>query len=122
MSAYFETMWNSMEFIAKLKKCSCSRLAINGGLDPTAFNRSKRRTKYGQEHWISFGSLIHALSGTNMTLVDFAVIYQILYISNTVPAPEHVQKIISDINALLQQHIDNMQQNNLSPNTQALAR
>lgn len=105
MSAHF-ALWGSIDFIAKMKHCSCSRLAINGNLDPTAFNKSKRYTKYGQEHWISFNSLINALDGTNMNMVEFAVIYQILYTKKYIPEPEHVQNIITDINNLLQQHMD----------------
>lgn len=109
MSAHL-ALWSSIDFVAKLKKCSCSRLAINGNLDPTAFNKSKRRSKHGQEHWISFGSLIRALNGTNVSLIEFAIIYQILYTYKTIPDPDHVQKIMSDVNKLIKQRVENAPQ------------
>ncbi|MDE5616078.1 MAG: hypothetical protein K2I81_04585 [Alphaproteobacteria bacterium] len=110
MSAYFETMWSSIDFIAKIKKSSCSRLAINGRLDPTTFNKSKRYTKYGQEHWLSFGSIVSTLHGTNMTMVDFAVIYQILHMFPRFSEPEQMQEIINDIKNRLQSHMDTISQ------------
>jgi len=108
MPSHFDTMWGSLDFIARLKKCSCSRLAINGGLDPTAFNKSKRRTKYGQEHWMSFGSLVNTLQGTDMTMIDFAVIYQILQMSHSAIETERMREIMSEIGAIIQKHIDNL--------------
>jgi len=108
MPSHFEAMWASLDYIARLKKCSCSRLAINGGLDPTAFNKSKRRTKYGQEHWMSFGSLVNTLRGTDMTMIDFAVIYQILQMSQKSIETEQMKEIMSEIGTIMQKHIDSL--------------
>jgi len=105
MLSSFDAMWDSLDFIAKLQKSSCSRLAINGGLDPTAFNKSKRRTKYGQEHWMSFGSLVNTLQGTNMTMIDFAVIYQMLQMAQCKIETECMQKIMAEVDAVMQKHI-----------------
>ncbi len=106
MPSSFDAMWGSLDFIAKLQQCSCSRLAVNGGLDPTTFNKSKRRTKYGQEHWMSFGSLVNTLRGTNMTLIDFAVIYHILQMSQVTIQTEQMQKIMTEVDAIMRKHID----------------
>ena len=46
-------MWKSMDYLAQKMKISCSRLAKNGGLDATTFNKSKRKSKYGQLRWLS---------------------------------------------------------------------
>jgi len=108
MSLQFNAMWLGIEFIAKLKKCSCSRLAINGGLDATLFNKSKRYTKYGQEHWMSFGSLINVLQGVDMSLVEFAIIYQVLYNYPAFSNSDEIKEIIDDMNARLQAHIDKL--------------
>lgn len=113
MSAHF-ALWGSIDFIAKLRSCSCSKIARKGNLDPTAFNKSKRTTKYGK-HWISFNSLVRALDGANMNLVEFAVIYQILYTYKTIPEPKHVQKIIAEIDGLLQHHMETIPKIGLIP-------
>ncbi|MBD5400697.1 hypothetical protein HDR61_03055 [bacterium] len=110
MHNHFTTLWDSLEFIAKLKQCSCSRLAVRGGLNSTTFNRSKRTSNYNQEHWISVNSLIKVLNGANMSMLEFGVIYHIIYKTRTSPKQEHVQKAISDINTLMQQHIDGITQ------------
>lgn len=106
MTAYFEALWDSIDFVARLRKCSCSRLAVNGGLDPTAFNKSKRRTQYGQPHWLSFGTLMGALNGTKMSLVEFAVIYHILFIYPQFAQTDKAQEVIDAVNALLQHYVD----------------
>ena len=108
MIRQFNTLWGSMEFIALLKKCSCSRLAIQGGLDATTFNKSKRRTKYGQPHWMSVGTLISTLEGAQMTILDFAVIYQMLYMVQPKIEPDQMRDIMLEIRTNLQTHIDRL--------------
>lgn len=110
MQNHFTTLWSSLEFVAKIKGCSCSRLAIQGGLNSTTFNKSKRTSSYNQQHWISVNSLIKVLNGANMSMLDFAIIYHIIYTTQTNPKQEYVQNAIGDINTLLQQHIDGIKQ------------
>lgn len=102
MSVHREPFWNSIEFIAVLRKCSCSRLAINGGMDATTFNKSKRYSKYGQTRWLSVGSLIRTLSGAGMTLLDFAVVYHVLCRCPKFSHPDQMKRIIQDVNSALQ--------------------
>ena len=108
MLKHFKTLWNSLEFVAAIQKCSCSKLAVNGTLDSTIFNKSKRYSKYGQPRWISFGTLVQTLNGNEMSMLDFAVIYEILYIVQTNIDPQVMQKIMSDVDTLLKHHIDKL--------------
>lgn len=103
------TMWNTFEFTAKLNGCSCSRLAINGGLNATTFNRCKRITESG-DHFLSFGTIIKTLRGSNMNLVEFSVIYEVLDTYPNFNNTDKMREILTDMNTHLRHHIENLRQ------------
>jgi hypothetical protein len=76
LDKYHSALWTTVNHIAEQNRISCSRLAIICGLDSTAFNVSKRKSKYGQLRWLSGDSLVKIIRTTNMTPVQFAEIYQ----------------------------------------------
>jgi len=102
-----DTMWDTIVFTAKLKNWSCSRLAINGGMNSTSFNKNKWSTNHG-EHWLSFKSITKAMHGSQMTILDFSVIYQILYVFPKFDDTQQMREIMTDMNNQLQRHIDNI--------------
>ena len=65
-------MWNAIDLFANAQNMTCSGLARRSGLDPTAFNRSKRFSKFGQPRWPSTQSIAKILSATNKEFADFA--------------------------------------------------
>ena len=65
-------IWDAIDSFASAHKMSSSGLARAGGLDATAFNHSKRWTRYGKEHWPSMQSIAKILTSTNSDLKDFA--------------------------------------------------
>ncbi len=64
-------IWNAIDQLAASRGISCSALAKLSGLDATAFNKSKRLTSVGKEHWPSTYSIYKILRATNTTLQDF---------------------------------------------------
>ena len=50
-------VWAAIDKIAAQMGLSSSGLAKACGLDPTAFNKSKRISKYGKPHWPSGNTL-----------------------------------------------------------------
>jgi len=82
-------------------------MAINGGLDPTTFNRSKRTTNFG-EHFISSGSLLKAFYGSKSNMLEFGVIFHILYAFPNFKNTEQLQEIITDVNNTIQRHFENI--------------
>ncbi len=76
MQKQYDAMWNSIEYIARSKNLSCSGLAQSGGLDPTTFNKSKRRSKYGQPRWLSMETIFKILTSTHTRFLDYAIILQ----------------------------------------------
>ena len=70
----YNDIWNAIDEIAKEQNISPSRLAIICGLDPTAFNKCKRKDSSGREHLPSFASVVKVLNKTNMSMTDFGVI------------------------------------------------
>ena len=50
---------------------SVSGLARRSGLDPTTFNKSKRITKEGKQHWPSMESVSKVLAATGDSLAEF---------------------------------------------------
>ena len=73
---YNIALWNIINRIAEQTGQSCSGLAIACGLDSTAFNKCKRQSRYGQPRWLSSETIAKILSGTNMTLSQFAQIME----------------------------------------------
>ncbi len=69
-------IWNAIETIARMNGLSPSGLAKEAGLDPTAFNKSKRKSPNGKERWPTTQSIAKILSVTNMGMGRFAEIMQ----------------------------------------------
>lgn len=69
-----EWIWNAIDALARHKELSSSALARLAGLDPTAFNPSKRFTPEGRPRWPSTESISKILSATNFTLDEFTAL------------------------------------------------
>ncbi len=65
-------IWNGIDLLAKKLGLSPSALARRAGLDPTAFNPSKRFTNLKKERWLSTETLSKVLEVTKTSLVEFA--------------------------------------------------
>lgn len=65
-------IWAALDQLAANHNLSPSGLARLAGLDPTAFNRSKRVTGEGRLRWPSTESLAKVLDATGTSLNDFA--------------------------------------------------
>ncbi|MGE4313039.1 MAG: hypothetical protein AB7E85_02045 [Pseudobdellovibrionaceae bacterium] len=63
-------IWAAIDRLAKSNNLSTSGLARKAGLDPTAFNRSKRVTPDGKPRWPSTESIAKILAVTESTLTD----------------------------------------------------
>ena len=68
--SYFE-IWTGIDRLAESLGLSPSGLAIRAGLDPTAFNKSKRVGPDGRKRWLSMESLNKVLEATQTSFVDF---------------------------------------------------
>lgn len=66
-----EVLWDFIEALAFENNVSVSRLAINAGLDNTAFNVSKRRRRDGGPHWISSQAMALVLASVNMSMEEY---------------------------------------------------
>ncbi len=69
-----EDVWRALDTLAAEKGLSPSGLARAAGLDPTAFNRSKRATPHGRLRWPSTESLSRVLAATGATLENFTAL------------------------------------------------
>ncbi len=65
-----ERIWSALDALAREHALSASGLARRAGLDPTAFNKSKRRSADGRARWPSTESLAKVLDATGATLED----------------------------------------------------
>ncbi len=66
-----ENVWAAIDALARINGMSVSALARGAGLDPTAFNKSKRRSADGRPRWPSTESLSRVLEATGCTLGEF---------------------------------------------------
>jgi phage repressor protein C with HTH and peptisase S24 domain len=66
-----QTIWEGIDAIARRHGLSPSALAKLAGLDPTAFNPSKRISKDGRERWPSTESIAKILEATGETFDAF---------------------------------------------------
>jgi phage repressor protein C with HTH and peptisase S24 domain len=66
-----QSIWEGIDAIARRHGLSPSALAKLAGLDPTAFNPSKRVSKDGRERWPSTESISKILEATGETFESF---------------------------------------------------
>jgi phage repressor protein C with HTH and peptisase S24 domain len=67
-------IWQAIDKLAERNGLSASGLARRAGLDPTAFNKSKRDNADGSPRWLSTESLSKALGAVGATIEDFAAL------------------------------------------------
>jgi phage repressor protein C with HTH and peptisase S24 domain len=67
-------LWKAVDMLAERHGLSSSGLARRAGLDPTAFNKSKRVAADGSPRWLSTESLMKALMSVGASLEDFAAL------------------------------------------------
>lgn len=65
-------IWSAIDLLAKNAQLTPSGLARRAGLDPTAFNKSKRFAADGRPRWPSTESLAKILEVTSTDIVTFA--------------------------------------------------
>jgi phage repressor protein C with HTH and peptisase S24 domain len=66
-----ESVWGAIDALASRNGLSPSGLAKRAGLDPTAFNPSKRHGNDGRPRWPSTESIAKILAATGETLENF---------------------------------------------------
>lgn len=69
-------IWGAIDALAERHKLSPSGLARRAGLDPTAFNKSKRQAGDGRFRWPSTESLSKVLDATGTSLNEFLGLVQ----------------------------------------------
>jgi phage repressor protein C with HTH and peptisase S24 domain len=67
-------IWKAVDALAARNGLSPSGLAKRAGLDPTAFNKSKRVQSDGSPRWLSTESLARVLQSVGASLEDFAAL------------------------------------------------
>lgn len=67
-------IWKAVDTLAERNGLSTSGLARRAGLDPTAFNKSKRAASDGSPRWLSTESLAKVLEAVGASLEDFAAL------------------------------------------------
>ena len=69
-----DRIWSAIDALAHRYGLSASGLAKQSGLDPTAFNKSKRSTGDGRPRWPTTESIAKVLEATGATLEDFTTL------------------------------------------------
>lgn len=69
-------LWSGIDQLARRHGLSASGLAKAAGLDPTAFNKSKRITAEGRPRWPSTESLARVLDATGASLDEFSLLVE----------------------------------------------
>ena len=69
-----DRIWSAIDALAQRYGLSASGLAKRSGLDPTAFNKSKRMTRDGRPRWPTTESIAKVLEATGATLHDFSTL------------------------------------------------
>lgn len=72
-----DDIWIAIDRLAGSAGYSTSGLAKKAGLDPTAFNKSKRMSPEGKPRWPSTESLAKILAVTNVTMTDFITLIEV---------------------------------------------
>jgi phage repressor protein C with HTH and peptisase S24 domain len=67
-----DRVWTAIDALARRYGLSPSGLAKRAGLDPTAFNRSKRVTAGGRKRWPTTESIARVLEATGASVEDFS--------------------------------------------------
>ncbi|MGE0765598.1 MAG: helix-turn-helix transcriptional regulator [Hyphomicrobiaceae bacterium] len=67
-------IWSAIDALASRNGLTASGLARLAGLDPTAFNRSKRLTPEGRPRWPNTESIAKVLKATGTALGEFATL------------------------------------------------
>ena len=67
-------LWSAIDQLARSNGYSASGLAKKAGLDPTSFNKSKRKAPDGKPRWPSTESLSKVLAATDCTMSDFTAL------------------------------------------------
>jgi phage repressor protein C with HTH and peptisase S24 domain len=67
-------VWSAIDALAQRYGLSASGLAKRAGLDPTAFNKSKRVTGEGRLRWPTTESIAKVLEATGATFDDFTAL------------------------------------------------
>lgn len=83
-------IWAAIDALARRQGLSLSALARSAGLDPTAFNPSKRRSPDGKPRWPSTESLAKILAATGTTADAFA---DLMRGGHGLPAPQRIPLI-----------------------------
>ena len=66
-----DRIWSALDALAERQGLTASGLARRAGLDPTAFNKSKRSGADGRDRWPSTESLAKVLDATGASLEEF---------------------------------------------------
>ena len=82
-------VWTAIDALAHQHSLTPSALAKKAGLDPTTFNKSKRRTADGRLRWPSTESLAKCLAATGATIDEF-----VRYISAEAGEPKRAIPLI----------------------------
>ncbi len=64
-------IWAAIDTVAAKMGITCSCLAKLCGMNPTAFNKSKRVSKYGKPHWPSVSTISKITSVAHITPEEF---------------------------------------------------
>lgn len=84
-------LWKAIELLAEQCGLSASGLAQKAGLDPTAFNKSKRVSPNGRERWPSTETLSKILAYAEMDLAAFATLLRSVQEQAEVPSGDSMQ-------------------------------
>ncbi|WP_034853983.1 S24 family peptidase [Sinorhizobium sojae] len=71
-----DSIWRAIDALAERHRLSPSGLARRAGLDPTSFNRSKRKSADGRDRWPSTESISKVLDATGATVEQFMALLQ----------------------------------------------
>lgn len=71
-----DSIWRAIDALAERHQLSPSGLARRAGLDPTSFNRSKRKSSDGRDRWPSTESIAKILEATGATVDQFMALLE----------------------------------------------
>ncbi|HXV30628.1 MAG TPA: helix-turn-helix transcriptional regulator [Sinorhizobium sp.] len=66
-----DSIWHAIDALAERHQLSPSGLARRAGLDPTSFNKSKRKSADGRDRWPSTESIAKILEATGASVDQF---------------------------------------------------